>query len=75
MSLAISRLDTPITTANHLYQYRKSARLRPSNVRSSLMASASEVLLLDSPMTMMSSMYQVTVHSDVLYDAGTFTTV
>ena len=49
MRLAISRLDTPITTANRLYQSQKSAGLRPSNVLSPLMALASEVLLLDSP--------------------------
>ena len=75
MRLAISRLDIPITAANRLYQSRKSAGLRPSNVLSPLMALANEVLLmLDSPMKMMTSsrsMYQVAVHSDVLYDIGT----
>ena len=73
MRLAISRLDTPITTANRLYQSRKPAGLRPSNVLSSLMAVANEVLLLlDFPMVMMSR-YQRAVHSDVVYYIGTCT--
>ena len=75
MRLAMSRLDTPSTTANRLHQCRKSAGLRPSNVLSPIMALANEVLLLlllDSPMVMMSRC-QRAVHPDVLYDISTFT--
>ena len=62
MRLAISRLYPPIITVNRLHQCQKSTGLGPSNVLSPLIALASEMLLLDFPMIMMSSMYQVAVH-------------
>ena len=74
MRLAISRLDTPITTANRLHHSRNSSGLRPSNALGLLMAWASVVLVLTSPI-IMSSTYQVAVHLDVLYDASTCTSV
>ena len=74
MRLPILRLDTQITTDNLLCQSRKSAGLCPSNVLGFLMALANEVMLLDSPMVIVSR-YQVEVHPDALYDVGACTAV